>query len=47
MPWRHMDPDDEALEQLEYSRSSPDRGGQDGLILVTSLIEKIPNLGGE
>ncbi|KAK3093846.1 hypothetical protein FSP39_020941 [Pinctada imbricata] len=46
MPWRHTDPDEEALEQLEYTNRIKERGGQDGLILVTSLIEKIPNLGG-
>ncbi|XP_064599728.1 LOW QUALITY PROTEIN: probable methyltransferase TARBP1 [Liolophura sinensis] len=43
LPWRFMKPDAEAEEQLELRRVK-ERG--QGLILVTSLIEKIPNLGG-
>lgn len=43
LPWRFMKPDAEAEEQLDMRRMKK-RG--EGLILVTSLVEKIPNLGG-
>ena len=43
MPWRLMNPDDEVMEELEYAKR---RHRSDGLILVTSLIDKVPNLGG-
>lgn len=44
MPWRLMIPDEEVQDELEYSNRKRDEGG---LIVVTSLIDKIPNLGGE
>lgn len=43
MPWRLMLPDDEVQEELEYSNRKRD---EEGLVVVTSLIDKIPNLGG-
>lgn len=43
MPWRLMNPDDEVMEELEYAKRQRQ---SDGLILVTSLIDKVPNLGG-
>ena len=39
-----MNPDDEVMEELEYAKR---RHRSDGLILVTSLIDKVPNLGGK
>ncbi|XP_076463915.1 tRNA (guanosine(18)-2'-O)-methyltransferase TARBP1-like [Babylonia areolata] len=43
IPWRLMMPDSSAEQEYSYRR----RGArQDGLILVTSLINKLPNLGG-
>lgn len=44
MPWRLMNPDDEVMEELEYAKRQRQ---SDGLILVTSLIDKVPNLGGQ
>lgn len=38
-----MNLDDEVMEELEYAKR---RQRSDGLILVTSLIDKVPNLGG-
>ncbi|XP_021353649.1 probable methyltransferase TARBP1 [Mizuhopecten yessoensis] len=43
MPWRLMTPDDEAQEELDFCKKRHQAGG---LVLVTSLIEKLPNLGG-
>ncbi|XP_033733974.1 probable methyltransferase TARBP1 [Pecten maximus] len=43
MPWRMMTPDDEAQEELDFCKKRHQAGG---LVLVTSLIEKLPNLGG-
>ncbi|XP_076099114.1 tRNA (guanosine(18)-2'-O)-methyltransferase TARBP1-like isoform X1 [Mytilus galloprovincialis] len=43
MPWKLMLPDDEVQDELEYSNKKRD---DDGLVVVTSLIDKIPNLGG-
>lgn len=39
-----MNPDDEVMEELEYAKRQRQ---SDGLILVTSLIDKVPNLGGQ
>lgn len=39
-----MNPDDEVMEELEYAKHQRQ---SDGLILVTSLIDKVPNLGGQ
>lgn len=44
MPWRLMNPDDEVVEELEYAKR---QHKSNGLILVTSLIDKVPNLGGQ
>lgn len=44
MPWRLMNPDEEVMEELEYAKRQRQ---SDGLILVTSLIDKVPNLGGQ
>lgn len=44
MPWKLMIPDEEVQDELEYSNRKKD---DEGLIVVTSLIDKIPNLGGE
>lgn len=44
MPWKLMLPDDEVQDELEYSNRKRD---DDGLVVVTSLIDKIPNLGGK
>lgn len=43
MPWKMMTPDDDAQEELDFCKKQHQAGG---LILVTSLIEKLPNLGG-
>ncbi|KAL5008404.1 hypothetical protein ScPMuIL_013985 [Solemya velum] len=43
MPWRLMSPDEEIQAELEFSRKCHK---QQGLILITSLIDKVPNLGG-
>ncbi|XP_060062675.1 probable methyltransferase TARBP1 [Ylistrum balloti] len=43
MPWRMMTPDEEAQEELDFCKKRHQAGG---LVLVTSLIEKLPNLGG-
>ncbi|KAH9519623.1 hypothetical protein Btru_003171 [Bulinus truncatus] len=42
MPWRQMSPDQETEAELDLQRQK--RAGH--LVLVTSLIDKIPNLGG-
>ncbi|XP_041351948.1 probable methyltransferase TARBP1 isoform X2 [Gigantopelta aegis] len=42
MPWRLMTPDEESFD-YEFKKKLHKPGG---LVLVTSLIEKIPNLGG-
>lgn len=39
-----MNPDDEVVEELEYAKR---QHKSNGLILVTSLIDKVPNLGGQ
>lgn len=44
MPWRLMNLDDEVVEELEYAKR---QHKSNGLILVTSLIDKVPNLGGQ
>lgn len=44
MPWRLMNPDDEVVEELEYAKR---QHKSNELILVTSLIDKVPNLGGQ
>lgn len=44
MTWRLMNPDDEVVEELEYAKR---QHKSNGLILVTSLIDKVPNLGGQ
>ena len=46
MPWRLMLPEDDLGLDLEddYSKKKQKMGG---LVLVTSLIDRIPNLGGE
>ena len=46
MPWRAMIPEAELEADLveEYSKKRQQSGG---LVLVTSLIDKIPNLGGK
>jgi hypothetical protein len=44
IPWRLMAPDSQAEQEYSYRKKG---GKPDGLILVTSLINKIPNLGGE
>ncbi|KAJ8308141.1 hypothetical protein KUTeg_013015 [Tegillarca granosa] len=41
-PWRMMTPDDETLDELLNSKNIQKT---EGLILVTSLIDKVPNLG--
>ncbi|XP_061172743.1 probable methyltransferase TARBP1 [Saccostrea echinata] len=43
MPWRLMNPDDVNIEEMENPKH---RRRSEGLILVTSLIDKVPNLGG-
>ncbi|CAG5120656.1 unnamed protein product, partial [Candidula unifasciata] len=43
MPWRQMTPSEETEAELVSQRL---RRPDDGLILVTSLIDKVPNLGG-
>ncbi|KAK6998100.1 methyltransferase TARBP1 [Biomphalaria glabrata] len=42
MPWRQMSPDQETEAELDFQRVKP----TGRLILVTSLIDKVPNLGG-
>lgn len=39
-----MNPDDEVVEELEYAKR---QHKSNELILVTSLIDKVPNLGGQ
>ncbi|XP_012945987.2 probable methyltransferase TARBP1 [Aplysia californica] len=43
MPWRQMSPDQETEAELASQRRKKAEGG---VIVVTSLIDKIPNLGG-
>ncbi|CAL1534024.1 unnamed protein product [Lymnaea stagnalis] len=43
MPWRQMSPDQETESELTSQRQ---KKSDEGLILVTSLVDKIPNLGG-
>ena len=43
IPWRLMTPDEHAEQEYSYRKKG---GKPDGLVLVTSLIDKIPNLGG-
>lgn len=43
MPWRQMVPDEVSNDDLEMERLTQPK---DGLVLVTSLIDKLPNLGG-
>ena len=45
VPWRSMVPEqDLQLDTASYSKKQHSLGG---LVLVTSLIDKIPNLGGQ
>ncbi|GFN97103.1 tar (hiv-1) RNA binding protein 1 [Plakobranchus ocellatus] len=44
MPWRQLSPDQDTEAELTSIQRC--RGQEDGLILVTSLIDKVPNLGG-
>ncbi|RUS72993.1 hypothetical protein EGW08_019241 [Elysia chlorotica] len=44
MPWRQMSPDQDTEAELASSQRQKGRDG--GLVLVTSLIDKVPNLGG-
>jgi len=44
IPWRLMTPDSHAEQEYSYRKKG---GKPDGLVLVTSLINKVPNLGGE
>ena len=44
IPWRLMVPDSQAEPEYSYRRKGRK---SDGLILVTSLINKVPNLGGK
>ena len=43
MPWKQMMPDDNVTEEIEHGVKQRDK---DGLVVVTSLIKKVPNLGG-
>ena len=43
MPWKQMVPDDETAQEINFGVK---QHKQEGLIVVTSLISKIPNLGG-
>ena len=44
MPWKQMVPDDETAQEINFGVK---QHKQEGLIVVTSLISKIPNLGGK
>ncbi|GFR98332.1 tRNA (guanosine(18)-2'-O)-methyltransferase [Elysia marginata] len=44
MPWRQMSPDQDT--EAELTSKQRQRGLDGGLVLVTSLIDKVPNLGG-
>ena len=44
IPWRLMTPDSHAEQEYSYRKKGRK---PDGLVLVTSLINKVPNLGGE
>ena len=46
MPWTTMFLYDDLLEITEESNSRTSKGSQNDLIVVASLIDKIPNLGG-
>ena len=43
MPWKQMVPDEETALEIDHGVKSRN---EDGLIVVTSLINKVPNLGG-
>lgn len=43
MPWRQMMLDEEVVTEVEHGVKQPAGGG---LVVVTSLISKVPNLGG-
>lgn len=47
IPWRYMLPSQELEVDLQDDYSKKTQNNTGGLILVTSLIDKIPNLGGE
>ena len=44
MPWRQMAPDQETEAEIASQRGN---NTEDGVIVVTSLVDKVPNLGGE
>ena len=44
MPWKQMVPDEETSQEIEFGVKEHK---QEGLVVVTSLISKIPNLGGK
>ena len=44
MPWKQMVPDEETTQEMEYGVKERH---EDGLVVVTSLISKVPNLGGK
>ena len=43
MPWRQMMMDEETMSEVDHGVKQHIEGG---LVVVTSLINKIPNLGG-
>ena len=44
MPWKQMVPDEETTQEVDYGVK---QRHEEGLVVVTSLISKIPNLGGQ
>ena len=44
MPWKQMVPDDETAQEINFGVKQQI---EEGLVVVTSLITKIPNLGGK
>ena len=43
MPWKQMVPDEETAQEMDYGVKEHH---EEGLVVVTSLISKVPNLGG-